>query len=183
MRVNPHLHILVSDGCFHENGMFTVSPAIDTKALEQLFRNKVLKMLLSKGKITQDMIKLLDKWRHRGFNVYCGSRILSCQKKSMENLACYIIRASFSQERMTYHRETGQVEYRSKDGKETKMLHALVWPRQKKAGCKHSPPCALTFPTKVSRWFAIMATIATWRVGNEKKPMPMIRFPVFWNRN
>jgi len=46
----------------------------------------------------------------------------------MENLACYIIRASFSQERMTYHRETGQVEYRSKDVKETKMLHALEWP-------------------------------------------------------
>lgn len=26
---HPHLHILVSDGCFHENGMFSVSPAID----------------------------------------------------------------------------------------------------------------------------------------------------------
>jgi len=86
---HPHLHILVSDGCFHENGMFTVSPAIDTKALEQLFRHKVLKMLLSKDKITQDMIKLLDKWRHTGFNVYCGSRILPWQKKSMENLARY----------------------------------------------------------------------------------------------
>jgi len=43
----------------------------------------------------------------------------------MKNLSCYIIRASFSQERMTCHRETGQVEYRLKDGKETKMLHAL----------------------------------------------------------
>ena len=91
------------------------------------FNHKVLKMRLVKGKITQDMIKLLDKWRHTGFNVYCGSRILPWQQKSMENLACYIIRASFSQERMTYHRETGQVEYRSKDGKETKMLHALEW--------------------------------------------------------
>lgn len=59
--------------------------------------------------------------------MYCGSRILPWQKKSIENLARYIIRASFSQERMTYHRETGQVEYRSKDGKETKMLHALEW--------------------------------------------------------
>jgi len=73
---HPHLHILFSDGCFHENGMFTVSPTIDTKALEQLFRHKVLKMLLAKGKITQDMIKLLDKWRHTGFNVFCGRRIL-----------------------------------------------------------------------------------------------------------
>jgi hypothetical protein len=54
------LHILVSDGCFHKNGIFSVSPAIDANALEQIFRHKVLKMLLAKCKITQDMIALLD---------------------------------------------------------------------------------------------------------------------------
>ncbi len=78
--------------------------------------------------LSRNLSKVLDKWRHTGFNVYCGPRILPWHHKSMENLACYIIRASFSQERMTYHRETGQVEYRSKDVKETKMLHALEWP-------------------------------------------------------
>jgi len=77
----------------------TVTPSIDTNSLAILFRHNVLKMLLSKGKITKDMIDLMDKWRHSGFNVYCGPRILPWQKKSMENLACYIIRASFSQER------------------------------------------------------------------------------------
>ena len=69
------MHILVSDGCFHKNGIFSVSPAIDANALEQIFRHKVLKMLLAKGKITQDMIALLDKWRHTGFNVFSGPRI------------------------------------------------------------------------------------------------------------
>ena len=54
------MHILVSDGCFHKNGIFSVSPAIDANALEQIFRHKVLKMLLAKCKITQDMIALLD---------------------------------------------------------------------------------------------------------------------------
>ena len=86
---NPHLHILISDGCFHENGMFSVAPAIDTEALEQIFRHIVLSMLLAKGKISKDMIALLDKWRHTGFNGYCGPRILPWQKKSMENLARY----------------------------------------------------------------------------------------------
>ncbi|MAF32740.1 MAG: hypothetical protein CL941_02075 [Desulfobacter sp.] len=33
---HPHVHILVSDGCFHKNGMFFVSPAVDTKPLEQI---------------------------------------------------------------------------------------------------------------------------------------------------
>jgi hypothetical protein len=30
---------LISDGCFHESGMLTVAAAIDTHALEQLFRH------------------------------------------------------------------------------------------------------------------------------------------------
>jgi len=34
--LHPHLHMLVSDGCFHENGMFSVLPAVDTKSLEKL---------------------------------------------------------------------------------------------------------------------------------------------------
>ena len=50
----------------------------------------------------------------------------------------YIIRASFSQERMNYYRECGQEEYRSKDGKETKVIDALEWPRQRAAGCPAS---------------------------------------------
>ena len=66
---HPHLHILISDGCFHENEMFSVSSTVDTKAIEQIFRHKVLRMLLAKGKITPDMIALLDKWRHTGFSV------------------------------------------------------------------------------------------------------------------
>jgi hypothetical protein len=100
---HAHLHVLVSDppeAGFHGNGMFSVSPAVDTKAVEQIFRHKVLKMLLSKGKITRVMIALLDKWRHSGFNAFFGPRILPRQEESMENLARYIVRASFSRERM-----------------------------------------------------------------------------------
>lgn len=69
-----HLHILVSDGCYHENGMSSVSPAVDTKALKQIFRHNVLKMLLAKDKIAQNMVALLDKWRHTGFNVFAGMK-------------------------------------------------------------------------------------------------------------
>ena len=71
--------------------------------------------LLEKSKITQDMISFLDKWRHTGFNVFSGPHTLPRNEKSMENSARYLIRASFSRERMTYHREIGQVEYQSKE--------------------------------------------------------------------
>jgi len=42
------------------------------------------------------------QWHHSGFNVYCGEAIWPHNQEGLENLARYIIRASFSQERMTY---------------------------------------------------------------------------------
>jgi hypothetical protein len=79
-------------------------------------------MLLSKGKITEELVAMLISWRHSGFNVFCGPRIYPRDEKAMENLACYIIRASFSQERMTYIAEESKVIYQSKDGKEEQGL-------------------------------------------------------------
>jgi hypothetical protein len=89
---NPHLHVLISDGCFHESGLLTVAPAIDTQALEQLFRHKILKLLLSEGRITEATVALMGRWRHSGFSVHCGPRILPRQTAAMENLGRYIIR-------------------------------------------------------------------------------------------
>ncbi len=55
---NSHLHVLSTDGCFYGQGMFRVAPHFETKQLEEIFRHKVFKMLLSKGKITQDLISM-----------------------------------------------------------------------------------------------------------------------------
>jgi hypothetical protein len=72
---NPHCHVLVTDGCFYGTGSFKVAPAFELKSFEKLFRHKILKMLLAKEKITQDMINMLDTWKHTGFTVFCGNRI------------------------------------------------------------------------------------------------------------
>jgi hypothetical protein len=133
---NPHLHILGSDGCFYGEGMFRVSPSFHLKDLEEIFRHKVFKMLLSKDKITEDLVNMLLSWRHSGFNVYCGPRIQPGDEQAMENIARYIIRASFSQERMTYIPDESKVSYQSKDGKEEKAFDALEWLA---AMCSHVP--------------------------------------------
>ncbi|MBW2616563.1 MAG: transposase, partial [Deltaproteobacteria bacterium] len=133
---NPHLHILCSDGCFYGEGMFRVAPRFEIKQLEEIFRHNVFKMLISKKKITEDLVDMLMKWRHSGFNVFCGPRIQPGEEKAMENLARYIIRASFSQERMTYIPEESKVVYQSKDGKEEKIFDALEWIA---AMCSHVP--------------------------------------------
>ena len=69
-------------------------------------------------------------------NVFYGSSILPRHEKSMENLARYIIRASFSQERMTYVRQQSKVVYESKDGKSNKTFSAVEWLA---AMCSHVP--------------------------------------------
>ena len=66
-------------------------------------------------------------WRHSGFSTFCGPRIQPSDEKAMENLAWYIIQASFSQERMTYIPEESKVNYQSKNGKQEKHFDALEW--------------------------------------------------------
>jgi hypothetical protein len=147
-----------------------VAPRFETKHLEEIFRHKVFKMLLSKGKITQDLVNMLMSWRHSGFNVFCGPRIQPGDQQAMENLARYIIRASFSQERMTYIPEESKAcpRSRSGNGKEEKDFDALEWPRQE-AGCKHSLACVLMCQTRENRWSGIMAIIVMFHEASGKK--------------
>jgi hypothetical protein len=131
-----HCHILCTDGCSYGKVIFRVSPLFDLKKLEKLFQHQILKMLLTKGKITNDLVTMLSKWSHSGFNVFCGPMIKTGEEEAMENLARYIIRASFSQERMTYISEESKVVYRSKDDKKEKIFDALEWLA---AMCSHVP--------------------------------------------
>ncbi len=79
---------------------------------------------------------MLSTWRHSGFNVFCGIRISHSDETAMENLARYIIRASFSQERMKYLDQEGTVVYTAKDKKTSKNFSALEWLA---AMCSHIP--------------------------------------------
>ena len=90
--------------------------------LHDLFRYEVFKLLKSEGKITDCVIENMTNWRHSGFSVYfCGRPIWPHNDQGLENLARYIIRASFSHERMSYlpaadcSTGTAKVVYKSKD--------------------------------------------------------------------
>lgn len=130
LNFNPHCHILCTDGGFFESGAFRVAPAFDTESLEKLSQHKVLRMLLRKGRITEEVAKLILSWRHSCFNVHCGPRIQSRDEDAMENIARYIIRASFFQDRMTYLPLESKVVYTSKDGKSLKTCNSLVVSQQ-----------------------------------------------------
>jgi hypothetical protein len=89
--------------------MFRVALPLELKKLEAIFRHKVIRMLLNKGKITKEMIAMLLTWRHSGFNVICGNRSSPTDDTAMENLARYFPRASFSQEKMQSLDQEGMI--------------------------------------------------------------------------
>ena len=127
-KFHPHLHAIVTDGLFNKNGTFYVMPGSDLKRLEEIFRAGVFKMLKKEGKITDEIITKLMKWRHSGFNIDNGLRISRDDGKGRESVAQYILRNSFSLDKMTYNDENGTVIYRSKmtHGKNKKNFNAYT---------------------------------------------------------
>ncbi|MDX9788743.1 MAG: transposase [Desulfobacterales bacterium] len=133
LNFNPHLHAIVSDGCFRSDDTFRMAPGFMAKDLEKAFQHEVLKMLKKEGKINDAIIENLLSWRHSAFQVYIGGRILPDDETGLEKLAKCIIRACFSQERMDYkpvERSTdgvAKVICTSKDGRTRKTFDALDW--------------------------------------------------------
>lgn len=130
---NPHLHIIATDGCFYGNGMFIRGPAPVAKVLEDAFRREVFALLKKEGLINDFIIDNMMAWHHSGFNVYCGKTLWPDNDEGLENLARYIIRASFSSERMTYipasETKTGaaKVIYQAKSDTSSKTFDAQDW--------------------------------------------------------
>ena len=50
-------------------------PKADLRPLEEIFRAGVFTMLKEEGKITDEIIDKLMKWRHSGFSINNGLRI------------------------------------------------------------------------------------------------------------
>ncbi len=90
-------------------------------------------MLKKEGKINDAIIENMLSWRHKGFSVHIGARIWPEDENALGNLAKYIIRASFSQERMLYISAeksadgVAKVVCTSKDGKTEQSFDALDW--------------------------------------------------------
>jgi hypothetical protein len=139
LNFNPHLHAIVSDGCFLDDGGFHMVPGFTRdlqviwEDLEEIFQYEVLNMLKKEGKINDAIIENMLSWRHSGLHVYISDRIYSDDKTGLGNLARYIIRACFSQEPMIYipaEESTdgiAKVVYTSRDRKARKIFNALAW--------------------------------------------------------
>jgi len=88
---HPHLHCLVTNGCFDKDGTFHPMEILLPSAIIEVFQHKVFRMLLKEGLITQDRIKMILSWRHTGFHVHNKGKVVA------NDMASPIIRRSAGQ--------------------------------------------------------------------------------------
>ncbi len=82
--------------------------------MEQLFRHRVLRMLLEKGLILPERVRMLLGWKHSGFNLDTSVRVRARDTTGRENISRYLIRAPFSVEKVRYWPKEGRVIYKTK---------------------------------------------------------------------
>lgn len=97
---HPHLHALVTDGTFTPTRRLVAFPKIDLYALEHLFRRRVLRLLLRERRIDEALIRKLLGWGHSGFSLHNAVRIGSADSDGRRGVAEYILRSSFSLEKV-----------------------------------------------------------------------------------
>jgi hypothetical protein len=120
LNFHPHAHAIVADGCFLPDGNFTLLPReTDREKAENLFRQKVLSMLLREGRITKLTAERLLTWHHSGFNVHAGERVAPDEKQRREHLARYLVRAPLALDKLTYLPDEGKVLYGPRSDRKT----------------------------------------------------------------
>jgi hypothetical protein len=110
---HPHLHALVADGLFVQSGLFHVMPEVSLKPLEKLFQAKLIAFLVKKTLLPPERARMLQSWKHSGFNVHRSRRVQPDEREDLERLARYIIRNPFSIEKMEVSQPGGPIIYRS----------------------------------------------------------------------
>ena len=101
------------EGRFAPDGRFLFLPIHDTQKLTEAFRRAVIKLLLSKGLISEDFASTLLCWKNSAFSVDNKVRINGDDHKTRIALAQCIARAPLSIEKRSYMPSQGAVSYTS----------------------------------------------------------------------
>jgi hypothetical protein len=92
MRWNPHFHCIVLEGGIDEAGSFHHIPIKDTAKLTEVFRRRVIKLVVDRGLLDRGFALKILSWQHSGFSVDNSVSIPASSRKARVNLSQYIIR-------------------------------------------------------------------------------------------
>ena len=128
---HPHGHVLSSDGVFSDDGTFHPLETWDGEAVMKLFRERLLARLIERHAISPELAQKLLKWRHPGFSAHIGEPIPFEDKKAIEDVASYLVKAPLSLKKLVYLDGQKAVVYRSKMnprlGRNFEAMDPLEW--------------------------------------------------------
>ena len=110
---HPHVHCLVSWGCFRKDGSFAAVDQVPAPVdLEKLFRHKVLRMLLDEGAIDESVVAKLLSWKHTGFGAFVGHELPAKDREAREAVARYLVHPPVVVGRILTEENPEQVVYK-----------------------------------------------------------------------
>jgi len=112
LRWNPHFHAIVLEGGFDDEGTFFYIPFSGLQSMVEVFRRRVIKLLVQREILNDDFARNLLSWRHSGFSIDNSVRILD--ESSQESLAEYIARSPISLKKIRYEPFKGKVLFHTK---------------------------------------------------------------------
>ena len=107
---HPHLHVLLTDGAFRDDGSFIAAPPHDTAVLEAAWQRAVLAGFVDAGWLEEDAAAAMLAWPHSGFGAHIGPTILSDDRDGLLRVARDSARAPIAESRLRYDAERTQVE-------------------------------------------------------------------------
>jgi hypothetical protein len=105
---HPHLHVLMTDGAYRNDGTFVALPEPEPAVLEELWRRTVLAEFVRRGWLEEAAAAGMMSWPHSGFGAYVGPRIE--EREGMLRVARYAARAPVAESRLRYHADRAEVE-------------------------------------------------------------------------
>ena len=116
------LPIRLTDGGFRPDGSFRPLVWFDPQQVERLFRAEVLRILLSRNLITEQVVTNLLSWRHSGFSAH--GAVCVQDREGAVRLGRYMIRCPIVLERLAWDEGAGQVVCRSRPTRRSRPLPA-----------------------------------------------------------
>jgi len=110
-RFNPQVHCLAADGLLGSDGSFFPITQPDPVEIMLLFRHRLLRTLLAKEKISNQVVEILFSWRHAGFSVFQGDPVSHEDHEALERLARYMAHPPVGLYRLHYDPRSSSVTY------------------------------------------------------------------------
>ena len=114
LRYHPHVHGIVLEGGFDEQGRFYHIPFGNLQNMCQVFRRRVISLFLQHKFIDCSRAASMLSWHHSGFSVDGSIGLYGRDQKAMERLAQYMARPPIAVSKVVLEERGGKVIFHTK---------------------------------------------------------------------